>query len=179
MISHLKEGAPGWDGIVAKNLKCILSDSIAYPLSRVAKLSFQQVIFPRELKTDVITPFYKAKDPMMFNNHRAISLIYVFAKILKSLMHNRLLKFVNKKQIFNKHQFGFHDKHSTSMAPIILMKILLMLRTMANVLWVYSWISKQLLILLITVFYWTNYIFMICEVWHLIGFPVIYMIANN
>ena len=64
IISHLKEGAPGRDKIVARNLKCV-SDSIAYPLAWVANLSFQQGVFPRELKTAITTPLYKAKDPMM------------------------------------------------------------------------------------------------------------------
>ena len=32
IINHLKEGAPGRDEIIARNLKCI-SDSIAYPLA--------------------------------------------------------------------------------------------------------------------------------------------------
>ena len=88
MISHLKEGAPGRDEIVARNLKCI-SDSIAYPLAQVANLSFQQGIFPEELKIAAVTPLYK--DPMMFNNYRPISLISVFAKILERLMYNSCL----------------------------------------------------------------------------------------
>ena len=121
IINHLTEGAPGRDEIVARNLKCI-SDSIAYPLAQVANLSFQQGIFPEELKIAAVTPLYKAKDPMMFNNYRPISLISVFAKILERLMYIRLLKFINKNQIFNKHQFGFRDKHSTFMALIILIK---------------------------------------------------------
>ena len=122
IINHLKEGAPGRDEIVAGNLKCI-SDSIAYPLAKVANFSFQQGIFPEKLKIAAATPLYKAKDPMMFNNYHLISLISVFAKILERLMYNRLLNFVNKYQIFNKHHFGFRDKHSTLMALIILIKI--------------------------------------------------------
>ena len=123
IISHLKEGAPGRDEILARNLKSV-SDSIAYPLAWVANLSFQHGVFPRELKTAVITPLYKAKYPRMFNNYRPISLISVFAKILERLMYNRLLKSIQKEQLFNKHQFGFRDKHSKFMALIILIKIL-------------------------------------------------------
>ena len=109
IISHLKEGTPGRDDIVARKLKRV-SDSMAYPLAWVANLSLQQGIFPRELKTAVITLLYKAKDHMMFDNYRPISLISVFATILERLMYNRLLGFVTKKkQMFNKHQFGFRD----------------------------------------------------------------------
>ena len=106
---------------MARNLKCI-SDSIAYPLAQVANLSFQQGIFPEELKIAAVTSLNKTKDPMMLNNYRPISLISVFAKILERLMYNRLLKFINKYQIFNKHQFGFRDKHSKFMALIILIE---------------------------------------------------------
>ena len=67
IINHLKEEAPGRDNIVARNLKCITD--IAYPLARVANLSFQQGVFPGELKFAVITLLYKAKDSMMFNNY--------------------------------------------------------------------------------------------------------------
>ena len=108
IITHLKEGAPGRDEIVARYLKCI-SDSIAYPLAQVANLPFQQGIFPEELKIAAVTLLYKAKDPMMFNYYRPISLISVFAKILDRLMYNRLLKFINKYKFVNKHQFGFRD----------------------------------------------------------------------
>ena len=88
----------------------------------VANLSFQQGVFSRELKTAVITPLYKAKDPMMLNNDRPIPLISVLAKILEPLVYNRLLKFISKKQISNEHQFGFRDRHSTFMALIILIE---------------------------------------------------------
>ena len=175
IISHLKEGAPGKDEIVARNLKCI-SDSMAYPLAWVSILSFQQGVFPRELKTAVITPLYKAQDPMMFNNYHRISLISVFAKILEHLMYNRLLKFINKNQIFNKHQFGFRDKHSIFMALIILIENLV--NAMDNgkcAVGIFLDFQKAF----DTVFCWTNYISMVSAVWRLIGFPVTCTIANN
>ena len=95
IISHLKEGAPGKDEIVARSLKCI-SDSIAYPLAQVTNFPFLE-----ELNIAPLTPLLKAKDPMMFNNYHPISLISVFAKILERLMYNGLLKFINKYQFFN------------------------------------------------------------------------------
>ena len=59
---------------------------------------------------------------MFFNNYRPISLLSVFSKILERLMYNRLLKFLNKHNLFNKFQFGFRNKHSTSIALIILLE---------------------------------------------------------
>ena len=95
--------------------------SISVAIACVANLSFQQGVFPRKLKTAVIIPLYKAKDPMMFNNYRPISLISVFAKILERLMYNRWLKFINKNEIFNKHQFRFRDKHSTFFMALLIL----------------------------------------------------------
>ena len=54
-------------------------------------------------------------DPMLFNNYCPISLLSVFSKILERLMNNRLRKFLNKHNFFNKFQFGFRNTHSTFM----------------------------------------------------------------
>ena len=59
VISKLKNGAPGRDTILPKHPKCI-SESIAHPLSKIANLSFEQGIFPDELKIAVVSPVYKA-----------------------------------------------------------------------------------------------------------------------
>ena len=77
VISKLKDGVPRTDGILPKQLKCI-SESIAYPLSKIANLSFEQGVFPTELKIANVSPLYKAKDPMFFNTYRPISLLSVF-----------------------------------------------------------------------------------------------------
>ena len=121
VISKLKDGAPGRDGILPKHLKCI-SESIAYPLSKIANLSFKQGVFPTELKIAIVSPLYKAKDPMFFNNYRPISLLSVFSKILERLMYNRLLKFIDKNNLFNEFQFGFRNNHSTFMVLIVLVE---------------------------------------------------------
>ena len=121
VISKLKNGAPGRDEILPKHLKCI-SESIAHPLSKIANFSFEQGVFPDDLKIAVVSPVYKAKDPMYFNNYRPISLLSVFSKILERLMYNRLLKFIDKNNLLSEFQFGFRNNHSTFMALIVLME---------------------------------------------------------
>ena len=59
VISKLKNGAPERDKILPKHLKCI-SESITHPLSKIANLSFEQGVFPDELKIAVVSPVYKA-----------------------------------------------------------------------------------------------------------------------
>ena len=68
----------------------------------MVNLSFEQGVFLDELKIAVITPLYKAKDPMFFNNYRPISLLSVFSKIFERLMYNRILNFINRHKLFNK-----------------------------------------------------------------------------
>ena len=88
----------------------------------MVNLSFEQGVCPDELKIAVITPLYKAKDPMFFNNYRPISLLSVFSKIFERLMYNRILNFINRHKLFNKFQFGFRNNHLTFMALIILIE---------------------------------------------------------
>ena len=121
LIMQLNDGAPGRDGVTAKSLKCI-TDHIAMPLSGLANLSFTQGIFPKDLKIAMVSPLYKAKDPMIFSNYRPISLLSSFSKILEKLMSNRLLNFLNNCDILNKYQFGFRNNHSTYMALVILLE---------------------------------------------------------
>ena len=121
IIAQLKDGAPGKDGIMSEGLKCI-SDHIATPLSRLTNLSFSQGVFPNDLKVALVSPLYKAKDPMTFSNYRPISLLPLFSKILEKLMYNRLLSFLNKCKIINKNQFGFRNNRSTYMALLIMLE---------------------------------------------------------
>ena len=121
LIMQLNDGAPGRDGVTAKSLKCI-TDHIAMPLTRLANLSFAQGVFPRDLKVAMVSPLYKAKDPMIFSNYRPISLLSSFSQILEKLTSNRLQNFLNKCDILNKYQFGFRNNHSTYMALIILLE---------------------------------------------------------
>ena len=124
VINNLKDGAPGMDGILPKHLKCV-SESISHPLSRIAYLSFEQGVFPEELKLAIVSPLHKAKDPMVFNNYRPISLLSIFSKILERPMYNRLLKFINNNDLPNKFQIGFRNNLSTFMALIVLMENLI------------------------------------------------------
>ena len=121
VISKLKDGAPGRDGILPKHLKCI-SESFAYPLSKVVNLSFEQAVLLTELKIAIVSPLSKAKDPMFYNNYRPISLLSVFSKILARLMYNRLLKFIDKSNLLNEFQFRLRNNHSTYMALLVLVE---------------------------------------------------------
>ena len=119
IIINLNEGAPGYDDVTAKCIKCIC-DNVLEPLVYLTNLSFNDGIFPCELKIAKVCPLYKANDSMLFSNYRPISLLSIFSKIYEKLMCNRLLKFLKKNAILYKYQFGFQDNHSTYMALLIM-----------------------------------------------------------
>ena len=54
------------------------------------------------------------------NNYRPISLLSVVSKIIERLMHTRLYAFINNKDAFYSHQFGFRPNHSTEHAAAVL-----------------------------------------------------------
>ena len=95
IIKQLKDGASGKDGITSLSLK-LVSDFIVKPNTRTVNLSFSQGVFPNKLKIALVSPLYKAKDPVYFSNYRPISLLSTFSKILERLMYNRILDFLKK-----------------------------------------------------------------------------------
>ena len=178
IINKLKEGALGRDGISSKNIK-LIKDSISYPLANMVNLSFEQDVFPDELKIAIITPLCKAKVPMFFNNYRPISLLSVFSIIFERLMYNRILYFIKRHKLFNKFQFGFRNNHSTFMALIFLIENLVNALDNGNVQWLYFWTSRKRLILWITVFYLINCIVMVYVVLRINGSSATCPIVNN
>ena len=89
-------------------------------ITHVFNLSIVNGEFPTELKKAKIIPLYKYENSMLLNNHCPVSVLPVFSKILENLMYNRLLSLTNKHSLLYKPQFGFHEKHGTDTAPIIL-----------------------------------------------------------
>lgn len=105
----------GYDNVSSKVIKPIIH-LISEPLSHIFNLSFSQGIFPDDLKIAKIIPLFKSGDSQCFSNYRPISMLPFFSKILEKLMHKRLTEFIDKQKIIYKHQFGFRNNHSTSMA---------------------------------------------------------------
>ncbi len=54
----------------------------------------------------------------LFNNYRPISILPAFSKILEKIVCNRLLHFLESKNILYKHQYGIRKSHNT-IHPVI------------------------------------------------------------
>ena len=91
------------------------------PLAHISNLSLTSGVFPKEFKIAYIAPIIKAVDEMVFTNYRPVSVLHVFSKLLKRLMYNRLIDYINENQILYKYQFGFQNGKSTFMALIVLL----------------------------------------------------------
>ena len=115
IIHEMKNCAPGPDGIPADIIKLSM-DFILPILTHVINLSFQQGVFPSEMKHAKVIPLFKSGDKTKVNNYRPISLLLGFSKIIEKCMASRLIEFLNNHNILYKYQFGFRHKHSTNIA---------------------------------------------------------------
>ena len=67
-------------------------------------------------------PIFKNGNKKLFNNYRPISILPAFSKILEKIVCNRLLHFLESKNILYKHQYGFRKNHNTIHPVIHLLK---------------------------------------------------------
>ena len=122
------------DGLVSKKSQDIneissflikqIKSEIAAPLTHVFNLSFENGIFPVNMKTSKTIPVFKNSDippqpsPHEMSNFRPISIVNCFSKILECLMSTRLISFLNNNDFFYENQFGFLENRSTAHAMI-------------------------------------------------------------
>ena len=94
---------------------------IVKPLAHICNTSLMNSIFPDRMKIARVIPLFKngdVKDVI----YRPVSILPQFSKILEKVFHNRLMSFINDKQILNNSQFGFRKNMSTALAIIELIE---------------------------------------------------------
>ena len=112
IISQLKITSTDINHIPVKIFKSI-SSSIVWPMVNIINASFFHGIFPKSMKSGIITPIYKKDDAKLCKNYRPISKLPFFSKIIERCLSNRLVSFFNKFSLFSEHQYGFRKKRST------------------------------------------------------------------
>ena len=75
---------------------------------------------PNKLKIARVIPVHKKGPRTVISNYRPISLLSVFNKLLKKLMYNRLIKFLENNEVLFSGQFGFRSNRSTSHAILLI-----------------------------------------------------------
>ena len=113
-VSKLKpKNSSGKDNISTKLLKEII-DCIDYPIAHLFNLSFKTGYIPSEYKCAKIIPIFKADEKDKFNNYRPISILPALSKLLEKIAAIQMFRYLNKFNIFYKHQYGFRPKHNTN-----------------------------------------------------------------
>ncbi len=107
--------AVGPYSIPIKVLK-LLQNVMAKPLEILFNSSFSTGIVPENFKLAKVLPVFKKGDHSNLNNYRPISLLSVFNKLLEKLMYNRLIAYLQKRNVLYDKQFGFHSQNSTEHA---------------------------------------------------------------
>ena len=95
---------------------------IVKPLAHICNTSLMNGIFPDRMKIARVISLIKNGDFKEFSNNRPVSILPQFSKILEKVFHNRLMSFINDKQILNNSQFGFRKNMSTAFAIIELVE---------------------------------------------------------
>ena len=88
-------------------------DIVAKPLAMIFNSSFENGIFPDIWKLARATPIFKSGVNREFNNHRPISVISTFSKILERIAIDQILDFILENNIISKNQSAFRKLHST------------------------------------------------------------------
>ena len=69
-------------------------------LAEIMNMSVQTGVYPSKLKHAKVSPVYKTGDRTEPGNYQPISLLSVFNRLFKRLMHKRLTSFIEKKNTF-------------------------------------------------------------------------------
>ena len=103
--------------------KYILFYSLISPITRIVKQSIEGGLFPSVWKTAVITPVFKAGNPMVTSNYRPISNLPSESKVAEKWISEQIITHLNASS-FSLHplQFGFRKHHSTETAKCYLLE---------------------------------------------------------
>ena len=88
-------------------LMCIVKQLIPYlviPLEHIFNISLQTGVFPDSMKIARVIPLFKNGNMNDFTNYRPISLLSQFSKILENIFHNRMMSFIEEKNILYESQ---------------------------------------------------------------------------
>ena len=96
----------------------LLAPAIIGPLSHIVNLAFETGCFPDRLKISSVTPIFKQGKKDDPGNYRPISVLSPISKIIEKCMKERILNFIEHKNLFAENQYGFRNKHSTEHALI-------------------------------------------------------------
>ena len=90
-----------------------MASEISQPLTYIANLMLTTGVFPTRLKTAIIKPIYKKGDKAQIKNYRPIALLNNLSKIFERVLNERIISFLESKNLLSDSQNGFRRKKST------------------------------------------------------------------
>lgn len=125
IIKKLKiRKAPGLDGISNKAVK-LMPQKSTVKLLNILNACLRNCYFPEKWKSAVVITIPKpGKDHSRPENHRPISLLPTFSKILERLILTRLNEELENKKIIPLEQFGFRRGHSCELQTLRLAELI-------------------------------------------------------
>ena len=98
-VKHNK--AAGHDDIDS-NVIIKVDDEISYPLFMIFHSSFNEGIFPEQLKVAKVSPIFKVGNIEEIGNYRPISVLPISSKVLERIMYNRNYQYFEENYVFPK-----------------------------------------------------------------------------
>ena len=84
-----KKKATGYDNIPPKILK-VAAHELAFPITNLINLSVEASCFPSNLKKSELSPLFKAKDSLLSENYRPLSILPAVCKIFEKVFNQQL-----------------------------------------------------------------------------------------
>ena len=94
-------------------------------LAKVINKSFEEGVFPHQLKVARVVPIFKEGSKTDVGNYRPISLLSSISKIYEKIMHCRLMEFLNFNGVLHEMQYGFRQGRSCEHALLKAQQVLL------------------------------------------------------
>ena len=114
ICSKLKPKASSGPDLISSKLLKTIMPIIVETFCHLINLSFKTGYIPKQFKLAKVVPIFKSGERDDFNNYRPISLLSSFSKLFEKIVAMQVLHFLNHRDLFYIHQYGFRKGHSTS-----------------------------------------------------------------
>ena len=112
VFQSVKHNKAARHGVTDSNVIIKVYDEISYPLFMIFHSSFNDGIFPEQLKVAKFSPIFKVVNMKKIGSYQPISVLSIFCKILERIMYNRTYQYFKENDMFSPKLFGFQINNS-------------------------------------------------------------------
>ena len=92
LVNMDKKKATGYDNIPPKILK-VAADESAFPITNLINLSIEASCFPSNLQKSELPPLFKAKDSLLSEKYRPLSILPSIPKVFEKVFNQQLYEY--------------------------------------------------------------------------------------